>query len=133
MKFNNIRLLVQDFDRCFNFYNNILGLSCTWGKPGDNFASFDIGIPSGLCLFKAELMDSAIGIDQQNTPTKSLQDRMAIIIEVDDVDETYLFLVQKGIEFLAGPRDMVAWGIRVAHFRDPENNLIELYSELSGT
>ena len=25
---------------------------------------------------------------------------------------------------------MTAWGIRVAHFRDPENNLIELYSEL---
>jgi len=25
---------------------------------------------------------------------------------------------------------MTAWGIRVAHFRDPESNLIELYSEL---
>jgi len=25
---------------------------------------------------------------------------------------------------------MRAWGIRVAHLRDPENNLIELFSDL---
>ena len=34
MKFSNIRLLVSDFDACFSFYNNTLGLTCTWGKPG---------------------------------------------------------------------------------------------------
>lgn len=129
MKFSNIRLLVNDFDKCFTFYNDILGLECTWGKPGDNFASFNIGIPSGLNLFKAELMDIAI----QNTGTREnefVQDKMAIIVQVDNLNVTYNSLQSKGVNFLTEPKDMTAWGIRVAHFRDPENNLIELYSEL---
>ena len=52
-------------------------------------------------------------------------------MQVDSVNETYNLLQNKGVKFLTEPKDMTAWGIRVAHFRDPENNLIELYSELS--
>ncbi|MEJ5961558.1 VOC family protein [Pedobacter immunditicola] len=129
MKFSNIRLLVTDFDRCFTFYNDILGLACSWGKPGENFASFDIGIPSGLAIFKAELMSQATD-NSDATKNEILQDKSAIIIEVEDVNETFENLKGKGLVFLTEPKDMPAWGIRVAHFRDPENNLIELFSEL---
>ncbi|WP_269237252.1 VOC family protein [Flavobacterium flavigenum] len=128
MKFSNIRLLVNDFDNCFTFYNDILGLECTWGKPGDNFASFNIGIPSGLALFKAELM--SLAINEKAEKNETFQDKMAIIIEVESVDATYILLQSKGVKFLTEPKDMPAWGIRVVHFRDPEHNLIELYSEL---
>lgn len=128
MKFNNIRLLVKDFDKCFTFYNDILGLECTWGKPGDNFASFNIGIPSGLALFKAELMNLAI--NEKVEKNEDLQDKMAIIIEVGSIDATYNLLQSRGVKFLNEPKDMTAWGIRVVHFRDPEQNLIELFSEL---
>lgn len=129
MKFSNIRLLVNDFDKCFTFYHDILGLECTWGKPGDNFASFNIGNPSGLSLFKAELMSIAIN----NTEAKKneiLQDKIAIVVQVDNLNKTYNSLQNQGVKFLTEPKDMPAWGISVAHFRDPENNLIELYSEL---
>lgn len=129
MKFSNIRLLVNDFDKCFTFYNDILGLKCTWGKLGDNFASFNIGNPSGLALFKAELMSIAINNADANK-NETLQDKIAIIVQVDNVNETYNSLQSKGVTFLTEPKDMPAWGIRVAHFRDPENNLIELYSDL---
>jgi catechol 2,3-dioxygenase-like lactoylglutathione lyase family enzyme len=129
MKFSNIRLLVNDFDKCFTFYNDVLGLECTWGKLGDNFASFNIGIPSGLALFKAELMSIAIN-NADAKKNESLHDKTAIIVQVDSVNETYNSLQNKGVKFLTEPKDMTAWGIRVAHFRDPENNLIELYSEL---
>lgn len=128
MKFSNIRLLVNDFDNCFTFYNDILGLECTWGKTGDNFASFNIGIPSGLALFKAELM--SLAINEKAEKNETLQDKMAVIIEVDSVDATYILLQSKGVKFLTEPKDMPTWGIRVVHFRDPEHNLIELYSEL---
>ncbi len=130
MKFDNIRLLVNDFDKCFNFYSGILGLECTWGKLGDNFASFNIGNLSGLALFKAELMSVAIG-SAEAKKNEILQDKIAIILKVDSVDESYSMLQSKGLNFLAEPKDMAAWGIRVAHFRDPENNLIELFSDLS--
>jgi len=127
MKFNNIRLLVRDFKASFEFYNDILGLNCTWGDENANFASFDIGISSGLAIFKAELMAEAIGTKtNETTPI----DKFAIIIEVENVDETFRKLNEKVI-FLTEPKDMKAWGIRVAHFRDTENNLIEIFSNLS--
>lgn len=129
MKFSNIRLLVNDFDKSFNFYNDILGLECTWGKPGDNFASFNIGIDSGLAIFKAELMAMAINNFDANK-NEILQDKISIIIQVENVNESYQALKSKGVNFLNEPKDMPAWGIRVAHFRDTENNLFELYSEL---
>lgn len=129
MKFSNIRLLVNDFDKCFTFYNDILGLECTWGKIGDNFASFNIGKPSGLALFKAELMSIAVN-NADAKQNEILQDKIAIIVQVDNVNETYSSLQSKGVNFLTEPKDMTAWGIRVVHFRDLENNLIELYSDL---
>jgi catechol 2,3-dioxygenase-like lactoylglutathione lyase family enzyme len=128
MKLNNIRLLVNDFDNCFNFYKNTLGLKCTWGKPGDNFASFDIGIPDGLGIFKTELMNDAIG--EITKTTKTATDKFAIIMEVDNVDKMYEALKKKNVRFINEPKDMPVWGIRVAHFRDPEHNLIELFSYL---
>jgi len=127
MKLNNIRLLVRDFEKSFEFYNDILGLNCTWGDNNSNFASFDIGISSGLAIFKEELMAEAIG--KEANETKHI-DKFAIIIEVENVDETFGKLKDK-IAFLTEPKDMKAWGIRVAHFRDAENNLIEIFSNLA--
>jgi lactoylglutathione lyase len=128
MKFSNIRLLVDDFDKCFTFYSNILALECTWGKPGENYASFSLGSTSAIALFKAELMGSAINSKVEKN--EILQDKIAIIIQVDNIDETYISLQDKGVQFLTAPKDMSAWGIRAVHFRDPENNLFELYSDL---
>jgi catechol 2,3-dioxygenase-like lactoylglutathione lyase family enzyme len=129
MKFSNIRLLVNDFDKSFTFYNDMLGLECSWGKLGDNYASFNIGIDSGLAIFKAELMAMAVN----NFDAKKheiLQDKISITVQVDNVNETYQTLKNKGVAFINEPKDMPAWGIRVVHFRDPENNLFEFYSEL---
>lgn len=129
MKFDNIRLLVNDFDRSYSFYSETLGLKATWGKGGENYASFDVGSSSGLALFRAELMNVAIS-SQERPRAETLQDKIVIVIEVDDVDETYAKLKSKGVLFLNEPKDMQVWGIRVIHLRDPENNLIELFSGL---
>ena len=126
MKLNNIRLLVNDFQKSFEFYNDTLELECTWGNKNSQYASFDIGIKSGLAIFKSKLMTEAIGATREDhCPT----DKFAIVIEVDNVDLTYEKLKNK-IEFISTPNDMSAWGIRVAHFRDVENNLIEIFSNL---
>lgn len=129
MKLNNIRLLVNNFDKCFSFYKDTLGLALSWGNKGGVYASFDIGIPSGLGLFKADLMHSVIG--GSNAPAQQKRvDNFVIVIEVDDVDESYTTLKGKGVKFVAEPKDMPDWGIRVAHLRDPEQNLIEIYHDL---
>ena len=130
MKFNNIRLLVNDFEKAFTFYKDTLGLECTWGQPGDNYASFNLGMESGLAIFKRELMSMAIpGWD---TPkSKKHQDNSVIIVQVENLTDTYKDLKRKGVAFLNEPTDIPAWGIRVAHFRDTEGNLFEIYSSLS--
>lgn len=129
MKFNNIRLLVNDFDKAFIFYNDTLELTCTHGKLGDNYASFNIGIESGLAIFKAELMNMAIP-DWEVKKNEKPQNRSVVIVEVENVNDTYEKLNNKGVSFLNEPQDIPAWGIRVAHFRDTEGNLFEIYSGL---
>ena len=131
MKLNNIRLMVRDFDSCFRFYKETLGLECAHGDVGEVYASFNIGIPGGLALFKSELMNMALGISAMENRRGS-NDQFALILEVDDVDASFEDLKKKGIDFITVPMDMDDWGIRVAHFRDPESNLIEIYTELKG-
>jgi catechol 2,3-dioxygenase-like lactoylglutathione lyase family enzyme len=132
MRLNNIRLLVRDFDKCFRFYSEKVGLPVTWGKPGGDYASFDIGIDSnklGLSIFKTGLMAAAIGNSDKELPV-NCREKSVMVIQVDDVDSIYKKLSGNGIEFIDEPRDIAGWGSRVAHFRDPEDNLIEIFCEL---
>lgn len=129
MKLSNIRLLVNNFEKSFHFYNETLGLNCTWGDKDNVYASFDIGMSSGLAIFKSELMADTIGNNKSNSSDVS-QDKFAIVIEVESVDETFEILQNKSIRFISQPKDMEAWGIRVAHLRDTEGNLIEIISNL---
>ena len=130
MELNGIRLLVKDFDKCFEFYSKTLGLNVTWGKIGGDYASFDIGIPSGLSLFKSDLMAEVVGNANEELPVNK-REKIAIILKVPDVDKSFGELKDKGVSFIKEPSDMTAWGIRAAHFRDPEENLIEIWSELA--
>ncbi|WP_276481631.1 VOC family protein [Paraflavitalea pollutisoli] len=129
MRINNITLLVNDFDRAYAFYHDILELTCTWGKPGENFASFSLGDGAGIAIFKAELMAMALP-GYQAKQAGAQGDSTMILVQVDNVQDAYTKLSQKGVVFIDTPQDMAAWGIRVVHFRDTENNLFELYSEL---
>jgi lactoylglutathione lyase len=58
------------------------------------------------------------------------QDPVALILAVDDVDAAYQELTAKGIAFGTQPMDRPLWGIRTAHFRDPDGNLIEINNPL---
>ena len=42
-----------------------------------------------------------------------------------------LLLKEKGVIFVNEPTDMVDWGSRTVLLRDPEDNLIELFSPLA--
>ncbi len=132
MKLNNIRLLVSDFDNCFRFYSEKLGLKVTWGKIGGEYASFDIGIEShnmGLSIFKSDLMAKEIGNLDKSLPSNN-REKIILVLQVDNVDRIYERLTYNGVDFINKPKDIAEWGSRVAHFRDPENNLIEIYCEL---
>jgi lactoylglutathione lyase len=59
-----------------------------------------------------------------------VQSNFLLQFEVEDVDKTYNYLRENEIEFVTEPHDRKEWGSRIAHFRDPDKNLIEIYKML---
>ena len=129
MKFNNVRLLVKDYEKCYKFYTEKLGLEAAWNLEGC-YASFKVadGI-EGLAMFVSDFMAPAVGNIDKTQPT-NCREKMMVSFEVENVDETYKALLEKGVIFINQPADMPDWGMRVVHLRDPEENLIELFTPL---
>ena len=132
MKFSNVRLLVKDYRKCFNFYTQQLGLEAAWDIE-DCYASFKVaeGI-EGLAIFTSDLMAPVVG----NTNKAQLigyREKSMVSFEVNNVDKSYQAFLAKGITFINEPMDMPDWGMRVVHLYDPEENLIELFTPLAAT
>jgi len=128
LEFTHVRLLVADLRACFRFYRDVLDFDVLWGEEDGNYASFKTG-PTTLALYKRPLMAEAVGTADK-PPHADCQDRVALILAVDDVDEAYQQLTEREVAFATGPLDRPDWGIRTAHFRDPDGNLIEIYTGL---
>jgi len=122
------RLLVSDFRACFLFYRDVLELPVTWGEENGDYASYRVG-DAELALFQRQLMAAAVGTAAKPAQAEC-QDRVTLIFHVDNVDEVYWRLKDKGVTFINPPMDRPDWGIRAAHFRDPDGNLLEIYTDL---
>ena len=130
MKFSNVRLLVKDYKKCFRFYTEKLGLEPAWGDEEGCYASFKVaeGI-EGFAIFVSDFMAPAVGNAEKTQPS-GYREKSMISFEVENVDDAYQAFLAKGIEFINQPADMPDWGMRVVHLRDPEDNLIELFTPL---
>ena len=131
MKFSNVRVLVKDFAKCFKFYTEKLGLEPGWGDENSGYASFKVadGI-EGLALFVSDWMAPSVGNPDKEQPV-GYREKSLVCFSVDNVDDTYAALKAKGVVFINEPTDMADWGMRTVHLRDPEDNLIELFSPLA--
>ncbi|MEU2947653.1 VOC family protein [Nocardiopsis alba] len=125
MRCSYIRLLVNDYEACFHFYSDVLGLPVLWGDEKSRYAEFDVRSGTRLALNQREVMAEALETDTAD-PELPHQDRLAVIFEVDDVDKEAARLVDGGARQVMEPRDWTAWGIRAAHFRDPDGYLLEI-------
>lgn len=130
MKFSNVRLLVKDYRKCFDFYTHGLGLEAAWDIE-ECYASFKVaeGI-EGFALFTSDYMAPAVGNADKIQPV-GFREKSMVSFQVDNVDESYQAFSAKGIKFINEPMDMPDWGMRVVHLYDPEENLIELFTPLA--
>ena len=128
MKMTHTRLLVSNYSDCFIFYRDIMGFTVVWGEETGIYADFNVN-GHLLALFGKAPMAEAIGAESPK-PKSEQQDDMCLIFAVDDVDDTYDSLKQKGIVPISMPHDRKEWGIRCFHFRDPAGNLIEINKEI---
>ena len=127
MRFNEttVRVLVRkNYEACFDFYTEKLGLVPTWGTRNGPYTSFAVEAGGTPCfaMFLGANMSKHIGYEQPTAATQP--DSMAVILPTDDVDRDYTRLKSAGVEFLSEPQDI--WGFRMVYFRDPEGNLFEL-------
>ena len=127
MNITHIRLLVDNYKECFLFYRDTLGFEVSWGDKESNYADFTGIGGAKLGLFERKQMVAAIGTEY--VPLVENQDNSALIFKVDSVEDTYEKMKDK-LEFITKPHEQVDWMLKVAHFRDPAGNLIEIYENL---
>jgi lactoylglutathione lyase len=122
VELTHTRLLVSNYKECYEFYSSVLQFPCTWGDESSNYAQFTVGTTQ-LAIFEKQQMLEDIG---ESFP--SLEENMfqsMLIFRVANVDRKYEDLKSK-VHFINEPHDRKDWGIRVAHFKDPEGNVIEI-------
>ena len=114
-----IAVNVHDLERATAFYRDQLGMKHLFSVP-PNLAFFDCdGIRLMLSL-----------------PAKPEFDHPSSIIyfNVPDIQTAYATLSARGVKFEEGPTfvaDMGAYNLRLASFRDSENNLLALMSHVA--
>ncbi|BCK57527.1 VOC family protein [Nocardia wallacei] len=126
MHLTQIRLLVTDFDRCLEFYRDVIGLKPQLERPEPPYAAFEPDLGSSLSLHDRKDLDAALGgILRPGSPDSAL-----ISLRVDDLGGYLTELGARGAEIAAGP---VEFGgrVRCAYLRDLEGNLIEIQQWLT--
>jgi catechol 2,3-dioxygenase-like lactoylglutathione lyase family enzyme len=118
------RLLVSNFKACFLFYRDVLGLPVGFGTENDTYADFSLGAVN-VSLFDQAEMSATLGTSNLAVQADA-QDKVCLVFAVDSVDAACEQLQAKGVTLTVGPTDHPDWGIRTAHFRDPDGRLIEI-------
>ena len=114
-------IFVQDLDRCTAFYRDTFKLP----YAGSDASSSTFQLQERYLILlsisgAADLLDS--------DPTEFKIDgspRVVLAAGVEDVNAAYETLKAEGVTFLQHPTDR-PWGLRTAHFADPEGNIWEI-------
>ncbi|AVH64746.1 extradiol dioxygenase [Nostoc sp. 'Peltigera membranacea cyanobiont' 213] len=128
LQLTHLRLLVSNYKDSFLFYRDLLKFDVDWGDEDSGYAEFNTGYLK-LGLFKKELMAEVVPRIEQPSYIVS-RDKTVLIFAVDNVDEVYEQVKNHNAIVVTEPQDRPDWGIRTAHFRDPDGNLIEIYNNL---
>jgi lactoylglutathione lyase len=114
-------VFVRDLDRCTTFYRETFKLPYT-GSDADS--STFLLQERYLILLSASGAADLLGSDPNELKIDGAP-RVVLAAGVEDVDAAYEELKAMGVTFLRPPTDQ-PWGLRTAHFADPEGNLWEI-------
>ncbi len=119
-------LFVQDLAKCTAFYRDTLGLEVQ--ESTHDSSSFQM---ENVYFF---LLDFSSAADLISSDVQTLKveggPRVLLAAGVEDVDASYEALKAKGVTFLRPPTNQ-SWGLRTAHFADPEGNVWEINSPMN--
>lgn len=115
MRLYGIRIFVADFERARSFYGETLQLKEKWAIPEAQAAGYD--------LDSAELI-----VEQEDSDGEDaglIGRFVGVSLLVDDIHAVYAQLKQRGVAF-QGPPERQFWGGTLAHFKDPDGNILTL-------
>ena len=115
-------LFVQDLAGCTAFYRDTFKLQYK-GSDADS-ANFLLEDELYLILLSPEGAADLLGTEVNDLKIGG-GPRGLLAAGVADVDAAYDELKAKGVTFVRPPTDQ-RWGLRTAHFADPEGNLWEI-------
>ncbi len=115
-------LFVQDLARCTAFYRDTFKLQ----YQGSDAHSASFLLEEGLYLILLSPEGAADLLGAQVNELKIARGvRGLLAAGVANVDAAYEELKAQGVTFVRPPTDQ-SWGLRTAHFADPEGNLWEI-------
>ena len=113
---NLIRIFTSNWTEAVDFYRDVLGLALSYIDEELGWAQFDL-----------ETID--LGLERCDTEEPECAELVGrfvgLSIEVDDIDSVYEDLTRKGVEFVEPPEKQ-PWGGTLAHFKDPDKNVLTL-------
>jgi glyoxylase I family protein len=112
-------LLCKNMKETRAFYREVMGFALD--MDSDDWASFRVG--STLLTLRPR------GANDGPAVTGSAAVQLAFRVPPPAVDVCHSELVAKGVPIVRGPTDLPDWRHRALFFRDPEDNLIEIYAE----
>jgi methylmalonyl-CoA epimerase len=126
IRFDHVAITVQDMDRAVAFYRDLLGLEVLGQLFLEDGTIKLVFLRSGggcVELFEYRDQDAATAVGVPDT----VGGFKHLALQTDDVDGVAARLKAAGVAFTLEPLDAVG-GVRLAFFRDPDGNLLELVS-----
>ena len=123
MQFASIRIITDDLNRLVSFYEQVTGVTAE--RPAPPFAEFVM--PSATLAIGHSQTVGLFGAGSARAA-----DNHSVIIEfrVDDVDAEHARLQSLVENWVQEPTTM-PWGNRSILFRDPDGNLVNLFTPVS--
>ncbi|MEU3711925.1 VOC family protein [Streptomyces catenulae] len=123
MDFVSIRIITGDVARLVAFYERVTGASAAWAT--EDFAELRIG---GVTLAIAGTR--TVPLFAPGSARPAANDSVITEFLVDDVDRVYAELTDHVTDVVAEPTTM-PWGNRSLLFRDPDGNLVNLFTPVT--
>ncbi len=109
----------EDLNNLLPFYRDTLGLNVLIEAEG--FVAFG----------EMDKPNLALGTHSDLHGATKEPARHMVALDTDDLDAEYERLKAAGVEFIEAPTDSAGEGPRIATMKDPEGNLVQLFSTRS--
>jgi glyoxylase I family protein len=116
-------LLCRNMKETRRFYKDVMGFPLEHDR--ESWVSFRVG----ATLLTLRPRGRSPGGEDGPAPAGSAAVQLAFRVPPPAVDACHAELVARGVPIMRPPTDLPDWRHRTLFFRDPEDNVIEIYAE----